>query len=171
MDREHRAAELMIPRYEVPQPVGQREHPLVHLHGGHDRVHEVRGALGHPPSPATRAEPPALAGEREQVLKRTTLAAHPRKAVGQHPAGQELKKLARDELGQAGAVGPVGGRAQKDIKVVPPAAGSTSQEGRVGLASFQCPQVIVVAEEIGGFWILGDPRLLKLITNGARLHG
>jgi len=42
--------------------------------------------------------------ERQQVLKCTTLAAHAGEAVGQHPAGQELAKLPRDELGQAGPV-------------------------------------------------------------------
>ena len=30
MDREHRAPETVIPRQEVPQPVGQREDPLAH---------------------------------------------------------------------------------------------------------------------------------------------
>jgi len=54
-----------------------------------------------------------IAGERQQVLRRTTLAAHPGKTVGQHPAGQELAKLPRDELGQAGPVCPVGGGAQE----------------------------------------------------------
>jgi len=39
--------------------------------------------------------------------------------VGQHAAGQELAKLPRDELGQAGPVGPVGGGAQEIIKVIP----------------------------------------------------
>ena len=53
------------------------------------------------------------------MLERTTLAAHPGKAVGQHPAGQELTKLPRDELGQAGPVGPVGGGAQEVIQVIP----------------------------------------------------
>jgi hypothetical protein len=39
--------------------------------------------------------------------------------VGQHPAGQELAKLPRDELGQAGSVGPVGGSAHEVIQVIP----------------------------------------------------
>ncbi|MDP2703403.1 MAG: hypothetical protein Q8P98_15170 [Candidatus Rokubacteria bacterium] len=51
--------------------------------------------------------------------KCAALAAHPGKAVGQHPTGQELAKLPRDELGQAGAVGPVGGGAQEVIQVFP----------------------------------------------------
>jgi len=53
------------------------------------------------------------------VLKSATLAAHPRKAVGQHPAGQELAKLPRDELRQTDPVGPVGGGAQEVIQVLP----------------------------------------------------
>jgi hypothetical protein len=39
--------------------------------------------------------------------------------VGQHPAGQELAKLPRDELGQAGPVGPVGSGAHEVIDVIP----------------------------------------------------
>ena len=52
------------------------------------------------------------------MLKRATLAAHPGNAVGQHPARQEVTKLPRDEFGQAGPVGPVGG-AQEVIQVIP----------------------------------------------------
>ena len=33
--------------------------------------------------------------------------------MGQHASGQELAKLPRDELGQAGLVGPVGSGAQE----------------------------------------------------------
>ena len=43
------------------------------------------------------------------AIKRAALAAHPGKAVGQHPAGQGLPKLPPDELGQARAVYPIGG--------------------------------------------------------------
>ena len=39
--------------------------------------------------------------------------------MGQHPTGQELAKLPRDELGQAGPVGPVSGGAQEIIQVLP----------------------------------------------------
>jgi hypothetical protein len=53
------------------------------------------------------------------VLERTPLASHPGEAVGQHAAGQELAKLPRDELGQTGPVGPVGGGAQEIIPVIP----------------------------------------------------
>lgn len=53
------------------------------------------------------------------VLKRTMLAAHAGKAAGQRPAGQEFTKLPRDELGQGGAVGPVGRSPQEVIQVFP----------------------------------------------------
>jgi len=43
----------------------------------------------------------------------------PGKTVGQHPAGQKLAKLPRDELGQPGTVGPVGGGAQEVTQVLP----------------------------------------------------
>ena len=54
-----------------------------------------------------------------EAFARAVLAAHAGKAVGQHPAGQELAKLPRDERGQAGAVCPVGGGAQEAVQVVP----------------------------------------------------
>ena len=116
MDREHRAAEPVIPRQEVPQPIGQGEHPLAHRDGRNHVVHQVGGTLGHPPAPAARTEPPALAGERDQALERALRAAHASKAVGQHSAGQELTKLPRDKLRQAG---PVGGGAQELVQVIP----------------------------------------------------
>jgi len=53
------------------------------------------------------------------VLERAALTTHSGKAVGQHTAGQELAKLSRDELGQAGPVRPIGGGAQEVIHVVP----------------------------------------------------
>jgi hypothetical protein len=99
MDCEHRPTETVIPRQEVPQPVGQREHPLAHWDGRDDLVHKMGGAPGHSSSTAARAEPPALAEERHQAFERAALAAHPGKAVRQHPAGQEFAKLRRDELG------------------------------------------------------------------------
>jgi hypothetical protein len=55
---------------------------LAHWDGWDDPVHQVRGALGHAPAAAARAEPPALVGERHQVLERTPLASHPGEAVG-----------------------------------------------------------------------------------------
>jgi hypothetical protein len=61
----------------------------------------------------------ALAGERHEAFARAALAAHAGKAVGQHAAGQELAKLSRNKLGQAGPVGPVGGGTQEVIHVVP----------------------------------------------------
>ena len=60
-----------------------------------------------------------IIGERDQALERALLAAHACKAVGQYPAGQELAKLPRDELGQAGPVGPVGRGAKEVVHVVP----------------------------------------------------
>ncbi len=68
------------------------------------------------PSPALRAYERRRLGN---TLEPAALAAHPGKAVGQHPVGQELAKLSRDELGQAGPVGPVGSGAQELIQVIP----------------------------------------------------
>ena len=78
----------------------------------------MRGALGHPPPSAARAEATALTREGHQALERAALTAHPGKAVGQHPAGQELAELPCDELGQPGAIGTIRRGAQKLVQVL-----------------------------------------------------
>ena len=116
--RQHGPGETVIPRPQVPQPVREREDPLSHRDGRQDVVHQVRGALGHPPAPAARAEAATLTREEDQALERAVPAAHPREAVGQHPAGQELAELPRDELGQPGAIGTIRRGAQKLVQVL-----------------------------------------------------
>jgi hypothetical protein len=63
VDREHGATELVVPREEIAEPMGQAQHPLAYRNMRQDAVHETRGALGHTPAPAARAEAAALAGK------------------------------------------------------------------------------------------------------------
>jgi len=58
---EHGATELVVPRQEIAEPVGQAQHPLADRHVRQDTIHETRGALGRAPAPAARAEAAALA--------------------------------------------------------------------------------------------------------------
>ena len=77
---------------------------------------------------AARAE--AVAGEGYQALKRAAPTTHPGKAVGQHPAGQELAKLPCDELGQTGAVSPIGRGEKKIVQVL---ADDDVEHARLGM--------------------------------------
>jgi hypothetical protein len=75
--------------------------------GREDVLDEMGGALGHAPAAAARAETAALAAERHEPLERAVGTPHPREAVRQHAAAEELSELAHDERGQPDAVGPV----------------------------------------------------------------
>jgi hypothetical protein len=68
VDREHGAAELVVPRDEIADTKGQAQHPLAYRHMRQDAVHEPRGALGHAPAAAARTEAAPLARERDQPL-------------------------------------------------------------------------------------------------------
>jgi hypothetical protein len=104
-DPEHRPAQAMIVGEPVAQAVGHREHPLAHRHVGRKHVlDEVGGPLGHPPAATARAEAPPFAAEWHEPLERAVGAPHPREAVRQDTAAQELLKLVDDEGRQPGAV-------------------------------------------------------------------
>lgn len=90
----------MIPREQVTQPGRKREHPLPHGHVREHTIHQMRGALGHAPPTATRAEAAALAGERDQLFVATSGAPKPREAGRQTSTRQELTELAFNETGQ-----------------------------------------------------------------------
>jgi hypothetical protein len=72
------------------QPLGDREHHLSVRHGRQER--RVQPLRPDPESPgvATRAEVPALAGEGQQVLVRTDVAADAREVVFEDTAREEL---------------------------------------------------------------------------------
>ena len=58
MDREHRPTDPVIPRHEVPQPAGQREHPLAHRDGRDDLVHQMRAVADAVRAPGRSRRPP-----------------------------------------------------------------------------------------------------------------
>ena len=66
------------------------------------------------------------------------LAAHAGKTVRQHPAGQELAELSRDEPRQARTVSPVGGGAQEVIHVFPDDLVEHTRLRVAGLIAFAC---------------------------------
>jgi len=92
-------------RPPVTDPVSARAVALEaqqHTHG-HARQHLVDntgGALRHAPPAATRAEAPALAGERHEPLERAVGAPQAREAVRQQTACKEVSELLFHELRQ-----------------------------------------------------------------------
>jgi hypothetical protein len=44
VDGEHGATELVVPRKEIAEPVGQAQHPLADRHMRQDAVHETRSS-------------------------------------------------------------------------------------------------------------------------------
>ena len=104
-DVQHRATEPVVVGEPVPQPVRDREHPLSDGHVGRQHViDEMRRALGHPPSPAARANRAPFARERYQPLERAVPAPHTGEAMGQYPAAKEFPELVHDEPGETTAV-------------------------------------------------------------------
>ena len=90
---------LVVPCQEIAESVGQAQHPLAYWNVRQDAAHQTRGALGHPPAAAARAEAAALARERDQSLERAVATAEPREAVRQHAARQEVTASASHRRG------------------------------------------------------------------------
>ena len=114
----HRAAQSVIPRHLVPEPIRHRQDPLPHRHPRQHRGHQMRGALRHPPATATGTPRPPFARERYQMLAHAALAPKPRHTLFEHAARQKLPELALDELRQARAVAGLHHRAQEDLQVL-----------------------------------------------------
>ena len=115
---EHGAAQPVIPRHLVPEPIRHRQHPLPHRHPRQHRVHQMGGALGHPPATTARTPPAPFTRKRHQVLARAALAPKPRHAVLDHAARQELPELALDELRQARPAAGLCHRLQEGLQVL-----------------------------------------------------
>jgi hypothetical protein len=115
---DHRTAQRMVPRDEIPQPRRQREHPLADRDGGKHAVDEMRGALRHPPASTTRTEPPAFAGKRHQSIDAAGRTPKPRESAGQAAAREELPELALDELRQALALAALRDTCAKRLEVI-----------------------------------------------------
>jgi len=117
VDGEHRAAELVIPREEVAQTVGQRQHPLTHGDMGEHGVHEVGGQFRHAPPATARTEAASLAGKRHETLEGTAFAPDAREASTEHTTCQEISELALDELWQTTSIGARGDFGAKRLEV------------------------------------------------------
>ena len=115
---EHRARHPVIPGQEIAKTVRQTQHPLAHGHARQHLVDQTGGALGHASAAAARAEAPALAGKRHEVLQRAVGTSQAREAVRQHPAGQEVPELLFHEPRQRGAVGVTLGRLEEGVEVL-----------------------------------------------------
>ncbi|MBY0276732.1 hypothetical protein K2Z84_15430, partial [Candidatus Binatia bacterium] len=98
---EHAPAEPLVVRERVAQPVRRGEHPLPYGKAAKHVVHEVGGEACHATRRARRAEAAALAGERDQKVGATRVAAEAGEAARELAAGQELPQLALDEVRQA----------------------------------------------------------------------
>ncbi len=116
---EHGAAEDVVERQAVAEPVRHGKHPLADRDERQHRLDEVCCLLGHPPAAAARADGPGLTGERDQALERAVVAPHATEAPPEIAAAQDVAELALDEARHAGAVGG-GGRLVEEAREVRP---------------------------------------------------
>jgi hypothetical protein len=98
---QHGAAEAVIVGEPVAQPVRQCQHPLADGQTAKDAVDEVGGERTHAPPAAGWAEPPPLAGKRDQNLTLAAGAAKARKAARHQAAGEKLAQFPFHESRQA----------------------------------------------------------------------
>jgi len=129
---EHGAAEPMVPRERVAQPVRQRQHPLADRQPAEHAVDEMRRQFGHPPPTAGRAETPSLARERDQHLVEAVAAAKPREAAGHRAAGDELAQLPFHKPRHALTAAPPARLRQEALQVF---ADDRSQQALLGMAA------------------------------------
>jgi len=101
VDREHRAAEAVIPGKPIAKLEGKAQHPLTNWDTWKHVVDEVRCALGHPAAAAAWAEASPLAGERDQPIGTAARTPKAGKAMRKHAAAGESLKLALHEQGGA----------------------------------------------------------------------
>jgi hypothetical protein len=93
-----RAAQVVIPRQQVPQPMRQAENPLADWHVRKHMIDQMCRPLGHPPAAAPWAEPAALAREGDQSIQPAGGAPKAGEAGGETTAPQEVTKLLLDKL-------------------------------------------------------------------------
>ena len=92
-----------------------------------------RGALGHAPASAARAEAAPLARERDQPLEGAVATAESRKAVLQNAACEEISELLLHELRQPMAVGVLRRRLEERFQVLVDHAVQHAMLGDAGL--------------------------------------
>jgi hypothetical protein len=95
------AAEIVIPRQEIPQPVRQAQDLLPDGHVGKHSVDEVGGAFRHPAPATAWAQRAPLAGEWDQTVEPAAVAVKPREPAGEPAAPQEIAKRLFHEPRQA----------------------------------------------------------------------
>jgi hypothetical protein len=101
VDREHRAAEAVIPGKPIAKLEGKAQDPLSNWGTWKHLVDEMRRALGHPTACAARAEAAAFARERHQPIGTAARTPKAGKAMREHAAADESLKLALHEQGGA----------------------------------------------------------------------
>ena len=132
---EHGAAEAVVVGQPIPQPEGERQHPLAHRQAAKDTVDQVCGERAHAPTAARRTDPP-LARKGHQNLSRTAVAPEAGKAPCHDSTGHQLPQLALDEARQAVATAPLAGFGQEGLQVL---ADDTVQDALFRLAAHVCP--------------------------------
>jgi hypothetical protein len=89
-----------IPRPQPPRPPRKRQDPLTDRDLREDPFNQVRGGVVHAARVARRAESAALAAEDDELVVSTSIAVHPREALGEDAAGQIALELFADEVRQ-----------------------------------------------------------------------
>ena len=97
VDREHGATEPMIPGEQVAQAMREAQHPLPDRDGRQHVVDEMRGALGHAPAAAARADGARLARKRHEALGVAGIAPEPGEAAAPDATREEVAELLFDE--------------------------------------------------------------------------
>jgi len=113
----------------------QAQHPLAYRHMWQDAVHEARGALGHAPAAAARAEATALAGEGHQPLEGAVATAEAREAVCQDAAREEVSELLLHECRHGVAIGVLRRHLQERLQMLVDHAVQHTVLGGAGLIS------------------------------------
>jgi len=88
----HRAAQIVVPRKQVPQAMRQTQYPLSQRNVGQHVVDEMGRPFGHPAPGATGTEPAPLAGERHEAIVTAGVAVEARETRAETPAGEEFAK-------------------------------------------------------------------------------
>ena len=117
----------MVPGQPIAQTVRKRPDPLANGDRRKDVVHEMRGALRHPPSATARTARASVARERHQAVEVTVPAPEPSKAAGQTAAPEELEELLLDEPGQPFPIPQARGLCAEGLEVL---ANQLVQDGR-----------------------------------------
>jgi hypothetical protein len=118
-DAEDGACNIRVVMQEGTQALGEGQHPLANGEVGQDGIGEVGGEIGHAPGVAGGADPAALAGEGDEALVATVLAAGAGEAVGEDAATEVGEEVLLDPPGHAVAqrVG-LGGPGEEGLEVV-----------------------------------------------------